>query len=179
MSEISLMPEEQYQRLQQRSAADVRELWDLLDAVKDPEVPALSIWDLGILRDIQRHNEQVVVTITPTYSGCPAMDNISTDVVSLLNANGYSDVTVKLALSPAWSSEWMSAEGRKKLREYGIAPPEDAELDDDGLTPDAHAACPHCSSRNTRRVSEFGSTACKALFQCDDCGEPFDYFKKI
>lgn len=173
------MPEEQYQRLQQRSAADVRELWDLLDAVKDPEVPALSIWDLGILRDIQRHKEQVVVIITPTYSGCPAMDNISTDVVSLLNANGYSDVTVKLALSPAWSSEWMSAEGRKKLREYGIAPPEDAELDEDGLTPDAHAACPHCSSRNTRRVSEFGSTACKALFQCDDCGEPFDYFKKI
>ncbi len=173
------MPEEQYQRLQQRSAADVRELWDLLDAVKDPEVPALSIWDLGILRDIQRHKEQVVVTITPTYSGCPAMDNISTDVASLLNANGYSDVTVKLVLSPAWSSEWMSAEGRKKLREYGIAPPEDAELDEDGLTPDAHAACPHCSSRNTRRVSEFGSTACKALFQCDDCGEPFDYFKKI
>ncbi|WP_296055132.1 1,2-phenylacetyl-CoA epoxidase subunit PaaD [uncultured Amphritea sp.] len=179
MNEISLMPEEQYQRLQQRSAADVRELWDLLDAVKDPEVPALSIWDLGILRDIQRHKEQVVVTITPTYSGCPAMDNISTDVASLLNANGYSDVTVKLVLSPAWSSEWMSAEGRKKLREYGIAPPEDAELDEDGLTPDAHAACPHCSSRNTRRVSEFGSTACKALFQCDDCGEPFDYFKKI
>jgi len=179
MNEISLMPEEQYQRLQQRSAADVRELWDLLDAVKDPEVPALSIWDLGILRDIQRHKEQVVVTITPTYSGCPAMDNISTDVASLLNANGYSDVTVKLVLSPAWSSEWMSAEGRKKLREYGIAPPEDAELDEDGLTPDAHAACPHCSSRNTRRVSEFGSTACKALFQCDDCGEPFDCFKKI
>jgi len=179
MNEISLMPEEQYQRLQQRNADDVKVLWDLLDAIKDPEIPALSIWDLGILRDVQRHGEQVTVTITPTYSGCPAMDNITTDVIQLLNDNGYRDATVKLSLSPAWSSEWMSPEGRRKLRQYGIAPPEDAGLDDDGLTPDAHAACPHCASRNTRRISEFGSTACKALFQCDDCGEPFDYFKKI
>lgn len=173
------MAEEQYQRLQQRNADDVKVLWDLLDAVKDPEVPALSIWDLGILRDIQLNGDQVVVIITPTYSGCPAMDNIRTDVIQQLNDSGYADVIVKLSLSPAWSSEWMSSEGRIKLRQYGIAPPEDAELDADGLTPDAHAACPHCGSRNTRRVSEFGSTACKALFQCDDCGEPFDYFKKI
>ncbi|RRD01464.1 1,2-phenylacetyl-CoA epoxidase subunit PaaD [Amphritea balenae] len=179
MKEISLMAEDQYQRQQQRNAEDVKELWDLLDAVKDPEVPVLSLWDLGILRDIQRDGDRITVTITPTYSGCPAMDNISTDVAQLLNDNGYADVTVKTSLSPAWSSEWMSAEGRKNLRAYGIAPPEDAELDADGLTPDAHAACPHCGSRNTRRVSEFGSTACKALFQCDDCSEPFDYFKKI
>jgi len=179
MNEISLMPKEQYDRVLQRSQPDVKELWDLLDAVKDPEVPVLSIWDLGILRDIERDGDKLLVTITPTYSGCPAMDNISTDVTLLLNENGYADVTVKMSLSPAWSSEWMSPEGRKKLREYGIAPPEDADLDDDGLTPDAHAACPHCGSRNTRRVSEFGSTACKALFQCDDCSEPFDYFKKI
>lgn len=179
MNEISLMPEEQYRRLQQRNAADVKELWDLLDAVKDPEVPVLTIWDLGILRDIQRDGDQVIVTITPTYSGCPAMDNIATDVTQALNDAGYADVQVKTALSPAWSSEWMSAEGRRKLRNYGIAPPEDADLDADGLTPDAHAQCPHCGSRNTRRVSEFGSTACKALFQCDDCSEPFDYFKKI
>lgn len=183
MNEISLMPEEQYQRLQQRNAADVKELWDLLDQVKDPEVPVLSIWDLGILRDIERivesGGERILITITPTYSGCPAMDNISTDVEKALNEAGYPDVTVKMSLSPAWSSEWMSPEGRKNLRAYGIAPPEDADLDEDGLTPDAHAQCPHCSSRNTRRISEFGSTACKALFQCNDCNEPFDYFKKI
>jgi ring-1,2-phenylacetyl-CoA epoxidase subunit PaaD len=179
MNEISLMPEEQYQRLQQRNTADVKDLWDLLDAVKDPEVPVLSIWDLGILRNISREDGRIIVTITPTYSGCPAMDNISTDVTKALNEAGYDDVIVKMSLSPAWSSEWMSPEGRKKLRNYGIAPPEDADLDDDGLTPDAHAQCPHCSSRNTRRVSEFGSTACKALFQCNDCNEPFDYFKKI
>jgi len=179
MNEISLMPEEQYQRLQQRNVAEVKELWDLLDQVKDPEVPVLSIWDLGILRDVERDGDRVVVTITPTYSGCPAMNTITDDVIAALKANGYDDVEVKTKLSPAWSSEWMSPEGRRKLRNYGIAPPEDAELDEDGLTPDAHAQCPHCGSRNTRRISEFGSTACKALFQCNDCNEPFDYFKKI
>jgi len=179
MNEISLMPEEQYQRLQQRNVAEVKELWDLLDQVKDPEVPVLSIWDLGILRDVERDGDRVVVTITPTYSGCPAMNTITDDVIAALKASGYDDVEVKTKLSPAWSSEWMSPEGRRKLRNYGIAPPEDAELDEDGLTPDAHAQCPHCGSRNTRRISEFGSTACKALFQCNDCNEPFDYFKKI
>ncbi|GAA0683115.1 phenylacetate-CoA oxygenase subunit PaaJ [Marinobacterium maritimum] len=179
MNEISLMPEEQYQRLQQRNAAEVKELWDLLDQVKDPEVPVLSIWDLGILRDVERDGDRVVVTITPTYSGCPAMNTITDDVIAALKASGYDDVEVKTKLSPAWSSEWMSPEGRRKLRNYGIAPPEDADLDEDGLTPDAHAQCPHCGSRNTRRISEFGSTACKALFQCNDCNEPFDYFKKI
>lgn len=179
MNEISLMPVEEYERLQQRSAEDVKELWDILDEVKDPEVPVLTIWDLGILRDVQRQDGQIVVTITPTYSGCPAMDNITSDVKQVLGDAGYTDVKVQTKLAPAWSSEWMSSNGRKKLRDYGIAPPEDAELDEDGLTPDAHAQCPHCSSRNTRRVSEFGSTACKALFQCNDCNEPFDYFKKI
>lgn len=179
MKPISLIPVEQHQRQQQRNAEDVKALWDLLDQVKDPELPVLSIWDLGILRDIEREDKRIIVTITPTYSGCPAMDNISTDIKTVLNAAGYDDVQVKTLLSPAWSSEWMSPDGRRKLRNYGIAPPEDAALDEDGLTPGAHAQCPHCSSRNTRRVSEFGSTACKALFQCNDCNEPFDYFKKI
>ncbi|SIT00440.1 1,2-phenylacetyl-CoA epoxidase subunit PaaD [Neptunomonas antarctica] len=179
MKQISLMPDEQYQRLQQRNNAEVKELWDILDEVKDPEVPVLSIWDLGILRDVERDGSSVVVTITPTYSGCPAMDTISSDVETALNKAGYSEVVINTQLSPAWSSEWMSPQGRKNLREYGIAPPEDADLCEDGLTPEAHARCPHCGSRNTRRISEFGSTACKALFQCNDCSEPFDYFKKI
>ncbi len=173
------MPDEEYQRLQQRNNAEVKELWDILDEVKDPEVPVLSIWDLGILRDVEHDGSSVVVTITPTYSGCPAMDTISSDVETALNKAGYKEVVIKTKLSPAWSSEWMSSQGRKNLREYGIAPPEDADLSEDGLTPEAHALCPHCHSRNTRRISEFGSTACKALFQCNDCNEPFDYFKKI
>ncbi|WP_236591077.1 1,2-phenylacetyl-CoA epoxidase subunit PaaD [Neptunomonas japonica] len=179
MKQISLMPDEQYQRLQQRNNAEVKNLWDILDEVKDPEVPVLSIWDLGILRDVELDGSSVVVTITPTYSGCPAMDTISSDVKAELNKAGYQEVVIKTKLSPAWSSEWMSPQGRKNLREYGIAPPEDADLCEEGLTPEAHAQCPHCNSRNTRRISEFGSTACKALFQCNDCSEPFDYFKKI
>lgn len=179
MNEIPLMPEEQYHRLQQRATSEVKELWDLLDEVKDPEIPALSIWDLGILRDIERRGEHIIVTITPTYSGCPAMDTITEDVTAALHARGYESVEVKMQLSPAWSSEWMSAEGRRKLRNYGVAPPEDADDAEDGLTPDAHALCPHCSSRDTRLISEFGSTACKALFQCQACKETFDYFKKI
>ncbi|CAM3483891.1 1,2-phenylacetyl-CoA epoxidase subunit PaaD [Halomonas lysinitropha] len=179
MSEISLMPEEQYLRQQQRATSEVKELWDLLDEVKDPEIPALSIWDLGILRDIERHGERIIVTITPTYSGCPAMDTITEDIKSALDAKGYENLEVKLQLSPAWSSEWMSPEGRRKLRNYGVAPPEDADASEDGLTPDAHALCPHCGSRETRMLSEFGSTACKALFQCQACKETFDYFKKI
>ncbi len=179
MTEIPLMPVEQYERLQLRNDEAVKDLWDLLDAVKDPEVPALSLWDLGVLREIERNGEKIVVTITPTYSGCPAMNAMAEDITQALNDAGFADVQIKTKLAPAWSSEWMTQEGRRKLRDYGIAPPEDAELDEDGLTPDAHALCPHCSSRNTRRISEFGSTACKALFQCNDCNEPFDYFKKI
>ncbi len=179
MTEIPLMPIEQYERLQLRNNADEKALWDLLDAVTDPEVPVLTLWDLGVLRDIERNGEQVVVTITPTYSGCPAMNTMADDITLALKQAGFDDVQIKTKLAPAWSSEWMTQEGRRKLRNYGIAPPEDAELDEDGLTPDAHAQCPHCHSRNTRRISEFGSTACKALFQCNDCNEPFDYFKKI
>lgn len=179
MSEIPLMPEEEYRRLQQRDTSDVKELWDLLDDVKDPEIPALSIWDLGILRDIERQGDCIIVTITPTYSGCPAMDTITEDVKAALKARGYESVEVKMQLSPAWSSEWMSQAGRRKLRNYGVAPPEDADASEDGLTPDAHALCPHCGSRDTRLLSEFGSTACKALFQCQACKENFDYFKKI
>ena len=173
------MPEEQYRRLQQRETSEVKELWDILDEVKDPEIPALSIWDLGILRDIERQGEHIIVTITPTYSGCPAMDTITEDIKAALSAKGHESLEVKFQLSPAWSSEWMTSEGRRKLRNYGIAPPDDADASDDGLTPDAHSRCPHCGSRDTRLISEFGSTACKALFQCQACKETFDYFKKI
>jgi len=179
MNKISLMPQEQYQRLQQRNTPDLKVLWDLLDDVKDPELPVLSIWALGILRDIKRSGTHICITITPTYSGCPAMDMIRDDIQRVLNQSGYHDISINVSLSPAWSSHWMSKQGQENLRTYGIAAPDDADSDDDGLTPERHAQCPHCHSRQTRRISEFGSTACKALFQCDDCNEPFDYFKKI
>jgi ring-1,2-phenylacetyl-CoA epoxidase subunit PaaD len=178
MNQIPLMPRELHERLQQRRQSAHASLWDLLDAVKDPEIPALSLWDLGVLRDIQRQGSEVQVTITPTYSGCPAVDAMADDIRAALIAAGFEQVRVKTQLAPAWTTDWMSARGREKLRAYGIAPPEDGDSDD-GLTPETAVACPHCGSRETRRISEFGSTACKALFRCGDCDEPFDYFKKL
>ncbi len=179
MDQISLMPKEQHERLQQRQQVDVAAIWDILDAVKDPEIPALSIWDLGVLRDVSVAQELVRVTITPTYSGCPAMDAIRADIETALLDAGIGRVEVKTQLAPAWSSEWMSANGQEKLRNYGIAPPQDGENDDEGLAPLANVRCPHCGSHNSHCISEFGSTACKALFRCNDCSEPFDYFKRI
>ncbi|MEH6470295.1 MAG: 1,2-phenylacetyl-CoA epoxidase subunit PaaD [Halopseudomonas sp.] len=172
------MPKELHQRLQQRQQPEVAALWDILDEVKDPEIPALSIWDLGVLRNVERFEDETLITITPTYSGCPAMDTIADDIKAALAAQGITPIRVKTQLAPAWTTDWMSEKGRDKLRNYGIAPPE-KDASEDGLTPEAHIACPHCGSRHTQRISEFGSTACKALFQCQDCSEPFDYFKQI
>ena len=145
----------------------------------DPEVPVLSVLDLGIVRDIEIENEKVAVTITPTYTGCPAMDVISMQIRMELLAAGVKDVEIKQVLSPAWTTDWMSDRGKQRLKEYGIAPPLPRQQ---VCSPARFAAeeaiqCPHCSSYHTHRVSEFGSTACKALYQCDDCMEPFDYFK--
>ncbi len=191
MDEIPLMPKEQHERLQQRQQPDVAALWDILDAVKDPEIPALSLWDLGVLRDIRRLQdkaqeglqeglqETVQIIITPTYSGCPAMDAIRVDIEAALAAAGIAQVEVKTQLAPAWTTEWLSANGQQKLRNYGIAPPDDGEADAEGLTPLANVRCPHCGSHDSHCISEFGSTACKALFRCNACSEPFDYFKKI
>ena len=177
MNEISLMPEEQYQRLQQRNAEGVKELWDLLDAVKDPEVPVLTIWDLGILRDIEREGDKVIVTITPTYSGCPAMDMITANIKAALAQNSIFDVEIKLSLSPAWTTEMISDKGRKRLKDFGIAPPVEGISKKEWLEGTATIECPLCDSENTEMISQFGSTACKALYRCNDCQEPFDYFK--
>lgn len=178
MQRIPTMSQEQYEREQFRRNSDHAELWNLLDEVKDPEIPVLSLWDMGILRDVQYQGGQVIVTITPTYSGCPAMDVIQEDIENLLRAKGYGDCKVQTKLSPAWTTDWMTDYGRSQLRGYGIAPPDDV-AEPTGETPEANVTCPHCGSSNTKRVSEFGSTACKALFQCGDCCEPFDYFKHI
>ncbi len=151
------------------------EIQRLLDQVTDPEIPVLTIRDLGILRGTRMEGERVVVTITPTYSGCPAMGDIEDSIRSTLAQAGCADVKIEFSLSPAWTTDWMSAEGRKKLRAYGIAPPHgsSSELDAGKV----EIRCPQCDSNATRLISEFGSTACKALYQCTRCSEPFDYFK--
>jgi len=151
-------------------------IWDVAATVNDPEVPVLSIADLGILRDARAEGERAVVVITPTYSGCPAMGTITADVTRALNAHGWDDVRVELVLQPAWTTDWMSDEGRRKLDEYGIAPPTGRAAAGPvrlGLT----VKCPRCHSLDTRELTRFGSTACKALHVCNECLEPFDYFK--
>lgn len=153
------------------------DVFSLLESVKDPEIPVLSINDLGILRGIEEDNEKWVITITPTYSGCPAMHTIEEDIISVLQTNGISNVEIISVLSPAWTTDWISESGRKKLQEYGIAPPVD-EIDKNVLfCKPIVVPCPKCLSENTKMVSLFGSTACKAHYQCVDCREPFDYFK--
>ena len=164
----------------QHSADQVQleQLQNLMEQVKDPEIPVLSIRDLGILRDIALDGGQVTVTITTTYSGCPAMSTIKADIRQTLAQAGFDDVQVKQSLSPAWTTDWMTAQGRKKLREYGIAPPQKSgEGHCAILSPGTAVVCPLCSSEHTECISEFGSTACKALYRCRDCAEPFDYFK--
>ncbi|MGH3500168.1 MAG: 1,2-phenylacetyl-CoA epoxidase subunit PaaD [Nocardioidaceae bacterium] len=145
--------------------------------VADPEVPVLTIDDLGILRDVAVDDAtgHVDVTITPTYSGCPAMDAITADVEQALAAEGFPDVQVHMVLSPAWTTDWMSAEGKHKLLEYGVAPPQ--PRGDGPVMVALSVRCPQCGSGDTHELSRFGSTACKALWVCDSCQEPFDHFK--
>jgi ring-1,2-phenylacetyl-CoA epoxidase subunit PaaD len=167
-------------RRQAQDDGHLQQLWDLLEQVTDPEIPVLSIWDLGILQNVERDGDAVTVTITATYSGCPAMDMIGDEIRQALARAGYPRVSVKRQLAPAWTTDWISAEGRRKLREYGIAPPaEGAQSKRALLGGDPLVPCPQCASTRTERVSEFGSTACKALYRCQDCREPFDYFKCI
>ena len=156
-----------------------KDVWKILETVNDPEVPVLSVIDLGIIRDVKTNGEEVEVTITPTYTGCPAMDVISITIKMELLSNGFKNVTIKQVLSPVWTTDWMSEAGKQKLKEYGIAPPNTKQqvCRDELFAPGEAVQCPHCNSYHTHRISEFGSTACKALHQCDDCKEPFDYFK--
>ena len=147
--------------------------------VCDPEIPVLTIEDLGILRDVQLDDDGGVrVVITPTYSGCPAMDAIREDLQTAFHAEGYGDVTVDLVLSPAWTTDWMSESGKAKLEEYGIAPPTGTGHRGP-VTLGMAVKCPLCHSLNTKELSRFGSTSCKALYQCRECLEPFDYFKVL
>jgi ring-1,2-phenylacetyl-CoA epoxidase subunit PaaD len=164
------------------TAAETRrdEILRWLDEVKDPEVPVLSIRELGVLRDVEVTNDAVVVVMTPTYSGCPAMHAMEAEVVETLARHGVPNVRVKTVYSPAWTTDWMSDDARAKLEAYGIAPPGRIESDD--LVPlrrRTPVACPYCRSVNTTMRSEFGSTACKAILFCNACRQPFELFKAI
>ncbi len=163
------------ERLRHRQNSLSADLWNLLDRVKDPEIPVISLWDLGILQDIEVDDQLITVIITPTYSGCPAMVEITEDIYEILRDAGYQQIKVTSRLMPAWTTDWMSSEGRTRLREYGIAPPACHTLG----AKDNAISCPQCDSLNVALVSEFGSTSCKALYQCQECKEPFDYFKCI
>ena len=145
-------------------------------SVRDPEVPVLTIDDLGVLRGVRVHDDAIVVTITPTYSGCPAMDTIRDDLVLALTQAGFGEVRVDVVLAPAWTTDWMTDAGKRKLVEYGIAPPT-GRAPAGPIRISLGVKCPRCGSLQTRELSHFGSTSCKALYECRDCLEPFDHFK--
>ena len=148
----------------------ISEIWQWLDAVPDPEIPAVSVVDLGIVRDVAWNGARLTVSVTPTYSGCPATRVIAGDIEDALRARGISDLCVATRLTPPWTTDWISEKGRSELARLGIAPPHPSG---------GPARCPRCGSRDLSCVSRFGSTPCKALWRCDACREPFEYFKCI
>jgi len=157
--------------------------WQALGGVVDPEIPVLTVLDLGIVRDVGVVGDAVEVVITPTYSGCPATHVIEEDIRRALAAAGFAEARIRTSLSPAWTTDWMTAEGRDKLRKFGIAPPGACAPSPAKIAlfraEAAGVDCPHCGSTHTERLAAFGSTACKALYRCRDCREPFDHFKPI
>lgn len=156
---------------------ETESVWKILSEIPDPEVPVISIVELGIARDVEIKDDKVIVSITPTYSGCPAMNAIEKEIVSLLKANGMNP-EIKIVYSPVWTTDWISDAAKAKLLAYGIAPPEKSSMDKNSLSVHPKIIqCPKCRSENTELISQFGSTACKALYRCKDCKEPFDYFK--
>ena len=159
------------------AAADELAVWNIAATVVDPEVPVLTIEDLGVLRRVVIDGASVLVEITPTYSGCPAVDAMRDDILAVLHSAGYADVSVRTVLSPAWTTDWMSDAGRSKLTEYGIAAPA-VRGTGGAISLGLGIRCPHCGSLHTRELSRFGSTSCKALYVCQRCQEPFDYFKE-
>ncbi|MDR6537576.1 1,2-phenylacetyl-CoA epoxidase subunit PaaD [Variovorax soli] len=176
-------------RAQRPALADetrVSRAWDVLGTVLDPEVPALSVCDLGIVREVLPQAEGLEIVLTPTYSGCPATEVIERSVCDAIEAAGLGPARVTLRRAPAWTTDWISDEGKRKLRDYGIAPPGAAALPG-GAVPirlvrrpaAAPVACPRCGSDHTERLSAFGSTACKSLYRCLDCREPFEHFKPL
>lgn len=157
----------------------IEEIHEILREIPDPEIPVLTLSDLGIIKDVSISGNEVQVTITPTYTGCPAMKVFEEDIISALREAGFENVKIKTRLSPAWTTDWMSEEGRNKLRAYGIAPPVGSSDKSQLQLQKRVIQCPQCRSMNTEIISQFGSTPCKSLYRCEDCKEPFDYFKCI
>ncbi len=157
---------------------DNSKIWLLLEAVPDPEIPVLSVIDLGVVRNISQSDNGIEITITPTYSGCPAMNQFEADIISHLNKNGYSNVSIKTVYNPAWTTDWITDEAKIKLEKFGIAPPQEKTTDKRFILGEPPTVrCPQCKSTDTTMISQFGSTACKSLYKCNNCKEPFDYFK--
>jgi len=156
-------------------------IFSILSEIPDPEIPVITIVELGVVRDaVELPDNSVEITITPTYSGCPAMKQMEDDVVSKLKENGFKEVKIRMVYSPAWTTDWLTTEAKLKLQQYGIAPPEESTSDKSFITGKHKAVtCPRCKSKNSVLISQFGSTACKALYKCTDCLETFDYFKCI
>ena len=153
---------------------------DILKEIPDPEIPVISIVDLGVIRKINITDNSVDIDITPTYSGCPAMKQMEDDIISTLKQKGIENINLKMVYTPAWTTDWLSADAKERLRKYGIAPPQESTTDKSFITGKTkQIKCPRCGSLHTEMVSQFGSTACKALYKCKDCLEPFDYFKCI
>lgn len=168
--------------------ATLEEVWSWLAEVPDPEIPVIALTDLGIIRDVAWEEDTLVVTVTPTYSGCPATSVINLDIERALRDRGIAKLRLERRLAPAWTTDWVTPEGREKLRAYGIAPPVDGTAADGRLVgriarlagqSNLTIACPRCGSTHTEKISQFGSTPCKASYRCRDCLEPFDYFKCI
>lgn len=153
------------------------EIFGLLSAIYDPEIPVVTIREMGMLRDVILQGEQCEVIITPTYTGCPAMGIIEQDIIDLLRKNGITEVKVTTSYSPSWTTDWMTAETKEKLRKYGIAPPIHSSCVNWLQPKNLLVSCPRCGSSETSLISQFGSTACKALYSCKSCKEPFEYFK--
>jgi ring-1,2-phenylacetyl-CoA epoxidase subunit PaaD len=161
-----------------KGALPEAQLWNILGEVKDPEVPVLSVIDLGIVRSVKTSDDKIEITITPTYSGCPAMDVIQMDIRLKLIEKGYRNISIQQQLSPAWTTDWMSEEGKRKLKEFGIAPPNPKQqFCKAEMFQQEAVQCPRCNSYHTELISQFGSTACKAIYRCLDCKEAFDHFK--
>ncbi len=158
-----------------------KDIWNFISTIPDPEIPVITIEELGVLRDVEIEPNKVIITVTPTYTGCPAMKMFEDDIISTLKKHNINNVEIKMVYSPAWTTDWMTNEAKEKLRAYGIAPPIDGTADKGVLFANGPKTviCPKCKSKNTSLKSQFGSTACKALYTCDDCLEPFDYFKCI
>ena len=157
-----------------------QDIFSFLKEIPDPEIPVISIVDLGVIRKINIQGKSIEIQITPTYSGCPAMKQMEDDIVSTLKQKGIENVHIKMVYTPAWTTDWLSEDAKERLRKYGIAPPQESTTDKSFITGKTkQIKCPRCGSLHTEMISQFGSTACKALYRCKDCLEPFDYFKCI